>query len=103
MPMALAQVVRHGNITIMARNFGATRNRIGLIAIVSSASISLLTFMVPISAAKAEPERPITTMAVIKFPRHGNGDRRGDGTDRAKAAKFVGRLKCQDQANEEGN
>ncbi len=66
--MALAQMVRHGNMTIMARNFGATRKRIGLIAMVSSASISSLTFIVPSSAAKAEPERPITTMAVIKGP-----------------------------------
>src|SRR6266481_2911783 len=68
MPMALAQMVKQGNITIMARNFGATRNRIGLMAIVSSASISSLTFIVPISAANAEPERPITMMAVIKGP-----------------------------------
>ena len=57
-----------GNITIIARNFGVTRKCTGLIAMVSSASISSVTFMVPISAANAEPERPITTMAVIKGP-----------------------------------
>jgi hypothetical protein len=37
-------------------------------AMVSSASISSVTFIVPISAAKAEPERPITMMAVINGP-----------------------------------
>src|SRR6267143_1632759 len=68
MPIKFAQIVRQGSITIMARNFGVTRKWIGLIAIVSSASISSVTFMVPISAAKAEPERPITTMAVINGP-----------------------------------
>ncbi len=35
---------------------------------VSSASSSSVTRMVPISAAKAEPERPITTIAVTKGP-----------------------------------
>ena len=67
-PIEFAQIVRQGNITIIARNFGVTKNWIGLIAIVSSASISSVTFMVPISAANAEPDRPITTIAVIKGP-----------------------------------
>ena len=66
--MEFAQIVRHGSITIMARNFGVTRKWIGLIAMVSSASISSVTFIVPISAAKAEPERPMTTIAVISGP-----------------------------------
>ena len=35
---------------------------------VSSASISSVTFIVPISAANAEPDRPMTTMAVINGP-----------------------------------
>jgi len=44
-------------------------------------------------------------MAVIKgrVRGHRNGDGRRNGADRAKAAKFVGRLKRQDQPNEEGN
>src|SRR5271165_1138373 len=67
-PMKLAQMVRHGSMTIMAINFGATRKWTGLMAMVSSASISSLTFMVPSSAATAEPERPITTMAVMSGP-----------------------------------
>ena len=66
--MKSAQVVRHGIIKIMARNFGATRKRTGSSAMVSSASISSFTFMVPISAANAEPERPITMIAVINGP-----------------------------------
>ena len=67
-PIEFAQIVRHGSITIMAMNFGATRNDTGLIAIVCSASISSVTFIVPISAANAEPERPMTTIAVISGP-----------------------------------
>lgn len=43
----LAQMVRQGSITSMARNLGAMRKRMGLMAMVSSASISSLTFMVP--------------------------------------------------------
>src|SRR5207253_383832 len=59
--MELAQIVRHGSITIIARNFGVTRKSIGWIAIVSRASISSETFIVPISAANADPARPLTT------------------------------------------
>src|SRR5258708_39403590 len=69
MPMVLAQMVRQGNMTAMAINLGATRKRTGLMAMVSRASISSVTFIVPISAANAEPERPITTMAVMRGPR----------------------------------
>ena len=35
---------------------------------VVNAATSSLTFIVPISAAKAEPERPASTMAVINGP-----------------------------------
>ena len=66
--MKSAQHVRHGTISSMARNFGATRNCTGSSAMVSIASISSFTFIVPISAANAEPERPITTTAVISGP-----------------------------------
>jgi hypothetical protein len=55
-------------MTSIARNFGVTRKRIGSIAMISSASISSVTFMVPISAANADPDRPMTTMAVIRGP-----------------------------------
>jgi hypothetical protein len=66
--MKFAQMVRQGSMTIMARNFGVTKKWMGLTAMVSSASISSVTFIVPISAANADPDRPITTMAVIKGP-----------------------------------
>ena len=66
--MELAQMVRQGNMKTMAMNFGVTRKWTGSMAMVSKASISSETFMVPISAAKAEPERPITTMAVMSGP-----------------------------------
>ena len=67
-PMKSAQIVRHGTITSIARNFGATRKATGRRAMVFSASTSSVTFMVPISAANAEPDRPITMMAVISGP-----------------------------------
>ena len=47
---------------------GVTRNRTGLNPIVVSASTSWLTRIVPISAAKAAPERPASRMAVISGP-----------------------------------
>src|SRR5438876_1014460 len=57
-----------GLVKSIAKSFGATRKRIGSSAIVSIASISSLTFMVPSSAAKEEPERPMTRMAVMSGP-----------------------------------
>ncbi len=62
------QMVRHGIITAIATNFGVTRKATGSRAMVFSASSSSVTRMVPISAANAEPERPITTIAATKGP-----------------------------------
>ena len=45
-PIAFAQMVRQGSITIMAMSFGATRKSTGLMAMVSSASISSVTLIV---------------------------------------------------------
>ncbi len=59
---------RQGIITAIARNFGTTRKATGSRAMVVSASSSSVTRMVPISAAKAEPDLPITTMAVTSGP-----------------------------------
>ncbi len=67
-PIKSAQMARQGNITAIARNLGMTRKAIGSSAMVSSASNSSVTRMVPISAAKAEPDLPITTIAVIRGP-----------------------------------
>ena len=75
-------------------------------AIVSSASISSVTFMVPISAANAEPERPITTMAVIRGPSSRDmeiGDGGGNIVHRAKAPKLVRALKRENQSNKKCN
>ena len=68
MPNTLLMIVRHGTIIIAARYFGASTNSIGSSAIVFSASISLVTTMVPISAENADPVRPLTTMAVSRGP-----------------------------------
>src|ERR1035438_8195856 len=67
-PMKSDQTARQGIMTAMARNFGTTRNATGSRAMVSSASSSSVTRIVPISAAKAEPDRPMTTIAVISGP-----------------------------------
>ena len=47
---------------------GVTRKRTGSRPIVVSASTSWLTFIVPISAANAAPERPASRIAVISGP-----------------------------------
>jgi hypothetical protein len=47
---------------------GRTSISIGSIPMTLSASISSRTFITPISAAKAEPERPATMIAVISTP-----------------------------------
>src|SRR5580692_5999535 len=100
MPIALAQIVRQGSITIMARNFGVTKKRMGLIAIVSSASISSVTFIVPISAEgragtadhdDGRDKRP-------KFPRHRNRDRRGDIVYGSKPPEFIRALERENQS-----
>src|SRR2546425_6122026 len=57
-------MVKAGSITSMAKTRGTTRYWTGLIAITSSASISSDTFIVPSSAATAEPLRPITITAI---------------------------------------
>ena len=61
-------MVNAGNMTSMARKRGTTRYSTGLIAMTSSASISSETFIVPNSAATAEPLRPITITAIKTGP-----------------------------------
>ena len=53
---------------IIASTRGTMRNRIGLIAITFSASISSETFIVPSSAVTAEPLRPMTITAMSTGP-----------------------------------
>ena len=47
---------------------GTTKASAGTTPIVRIASISSVIFIVPICAAKAEPDRPATMIAVIKIP-----------------------------------
>jgi hypothetical protein len=64
----LLMIVRHGTAIIAAMYFGASTNSTGSTAIVRSASISFVTTIVPISAENADPDRPLTTIAVISGP-----------------------------------
>ena len=60
--------VRTGTTTREAMTLGTTRNRVGSKPMVNRASISSETFMVPISAAKADPDLPATMMQVMIGP-----------------------------------
>ena len=60
--------VKKGTTTTVATILGTTRKRIGSNPIVKSASTSSDIFMVPISAAYAEPDLPATMIAVIIGP-----------------------------------
>ena len=55
-------------MTTSARNLGTTRYLIGLRAMVSSASICSVTFMLPSSAVIAAPTLPAITRAVSTGP-----------------------------------
>ncbi len=57
-------MVRSGIISVIATTRGTTRYWIGETAMVESASICSVTFMVPSSVAIAEPARPVTISAV---------------------------------------
>ena len=67
-PIRSANSVSSGVISSAAMIRGATRKRTGSRPIVVSASTSSLTFIVPISAANAAPERPASRIAVISGP-----------------------------------
>ena len=64
----IAQKPSSGIIRIDAIMRGRTSASIGDTPIVRIASISSVIFIVPICAAKAEPERPATMIAVISTP-----------------------------------
>gem|GEM_PF-2602234 len=61
-------MVRMGVTNSAARTRGTARKRKGSRPMVVRALTSSLTFMVPISAAKAAPERPASKMAVTRGP-----------------------------------
>src|SRR5882757_3420356 len=67
-PMASAITVSSGMTMTSASTLGTTSNSTGLIPMARSASVSSLSCMTPISAAKALPERPATMMAVNSTP-----------------------------------
>ena len=66
--ISIAQKASSGIITTAAIMRGMTSASIGDTPIVRMASISSVIFIVPICAAKAEPERPATMIAVISMP-----------------------------------
>ena len=57
-----------GSAIISASRRGTTSTSIGSTPMVRSASISSRTFIMPISAVNALPERPATTIAVNRMP-----------------------------------
>ena len=62
--MMSAKTVRQGSVRATARIRGVTRKLTGSSPITTSASTSCETFIVPSSAAIAEPKRPATMIAV---------------------------------------
>ena len=60
--------VKIGTTTRDAIILGTARNKVGWKPMAKSASISSEIFMVPISAANAEPDLPATIMAVMIGP-----------------------------------
>ena len=66
--MTSAKNVSSGSAMMSPMRRGTTSTSIGSIPMTFSASISSRTFITPISAAKAEPERPATMIAVISTP-----------------------------------
>ena len=74
-PTMPAKIVNSGVTNIVASRRGTTRKRSGSSAIVVRASISSFTFIVPISAAKAAPVRPASTIDVINGASSRNIDR----------------------------
>ena len=63
-----ASTVRAGSARSRPMNRWTTRNRTGLMAMVSSARISSETFMVPIRAVKAAPTLPEMMTPVMSGP-----------------------------------
>ena len=106
MPNALLMMVRQGIVIIAATYFGASTNSIGSIAMVRSASISLVTTMVPISAENADPDRPLTTkrrQQRAQFARE--PDRHGvhDVLQRSEPPQFGSDLHRQDESRTHGH
>src|SRR6267378_8168826 len=67
-PQTFDAMLKHGTMISAAKYFGARTNSMGSNAMTRRASISSVTLMLPISAANADPERPLTAMAVKSGP-----------------------------------
>ena len=92
-----------GITSIAAIIRGSTSMVIGSSPIVIRASISSFTFMVPISAAKAEPVRPARITAASsgpKFAQQADRDQVGDEDVGAEPPHRHRRLERQDQADQ---
>ena len=74
-PNKSAKMVSSGVMNTAATTRVTTKKRTGSSPMVLSASISSRTFMVPSSAANAEPERPAKMIAVISGPNSRNIER----------------------------
>ena len=72
--ISIAQKASSGIMTTAEIRRGMTSASIGDTPIVRIASISSVIFIVPSCAAKAEPERPATMIAVIKRAQLANRD-----------------------------
>ena len=91
MPTRSENSVSSGVISTAAMMRGVTRKRTGLKPIVVRASTSWLTRIVPISAAKAAPERPASRIAVISGPSSRSIDRPIRSATKISAPKrFIG-------------
>ena len=104
MPMMSANSVSSGTISTAARMRVTTRKRTGSRPIVVSAFSSSLTFIVPISAANAAPERPASRIAVISGPelaQDRQADQIGDEQLGAELAHRHRRLEREDDARAE--
>ena len=105
--MKSAQVVRHGIISIMARNFGATRNCTGSSAIVSQR----VDFFVHLHRADFGGERRAGTAdhhdrrhQRAQFARHRNGHRAGHQLHARRICRnSYAALQRQDQSHKEGD
>ena len=89
--MSIAQKASSGIITTAEIIRGMTSASIGETPIVRIASISSVIFIVPIWAAKAEPDRPATMIAVISVP-SSRARNSADEVDRVDLCPELGEL-----------
>ena len=102
--MMSANRIKNGIMSTAAMIRVTTRKRTGSRPIVVSAFSSSLTFIVPISAANAAPERPASSIAVISGPKLAQdrqADQIGNEDFGAELAHGHCRLKRENQPEQE--